>query len=432
MKTPRSSALFVLIAASGAAAALSPSENASRLALLDRDSDQQISRDEVLLGLLNFQKEGKIDFSLPLDASRSRAAIERLPGPERLLILEVMFPEFEQRRGVKEYYRFDELDAAYDFRLPAVAGPVNEQPLPAELKPSFLLRRNLEKMPAGLAAPDTTGTELKKADKLIASGAMFSWGWASGGERQVLAEGLFAYEKPFSDHWAPGTLGRWLFALGFHRVNFIGESEKPSQASPRFADETSLLAPSITYESGIDWPHSGGFAPGIVRGNLLATTDWDFESMIPTLELELTILHGRAGLGSFNTKSPHLAWRLDFVLHADAGHVANDGKWTKHVEGDTFAHIGPKVGLKLRPFPNSAFSEKTPVVIDLSWSQYEKLTSNSKLVRNASAEISWFLRKPGKGPSEPGVALTVAYKNLKNVENKKDDDSVISGIAVGF
>jgi len=419
--------LLMVIALPVAAATLAPEENARRLTQIDRDQNQKISSHEVLLGLLNVYKGGKIDFSLPLDVSAIPEAIARLPAGERDFILDILLPDFQQRRGTKEDYEFSEVDGERDFKLPEIKAAL---PPVEKLETRFLLRRNFDKMPAGPAAEDTIQADMQKTEKLVASGALFSYGRASGGDEQISAEGLFAYEQPFSDHWAPGTLGRLLYSVGFQRINFIG-GKKPSAASPRFSDETSYLAPAITYESGLDWPKFSTFSPAILRANVLYITDWDFESQIPQIEVELSFVNGAFGLGSYK-QTDHLWWRGDFTLHADGGYVVKDGEWTKHEEGDGFAHLGPKVSIKLRPFPKADFMIKTPVVVDLSWLQYEKLTSDSKRVRDVSAEISWLLSKPGKSISEPAIALTVEYKNLKNVENKKEDDSIISGFSIGY
>jgi hypothetical protein len=71
-------------------------------------------------------------------------------------------------------------------------------------------------------------------------------------------------------------------------------------------------------------------------------------------------------------------------------------------------------------------------VFDVSWSAYAKLNNKSKFVRSVSVESAWYLRLPSESGGNVGVALTLSYVNNHNVENQQDDDSLISGISVGF
>lgn len=190
-----------------------------------------------------------------------------------------------------------------------------------------------------------------------------------------------------------------------------------------------------TYESLINFPMFGSFEGSGLRLNALWKTDWDFESQIPTAELEWTPYNGKLGLGSYNTKLDALWWRLEPVLHADFGHVLEDGDWVKSQENDTFAHVGPKITANLIPLPLISIFLTNPLLFTVSYSQYVALTSESNEARAFTAEVSWFIRKPGSGaigPIDPGIALTLSYRDYDDVENQQDDDSLIIGISVGF
>jgi hypothetical protein len=130
-----------------------------------------------------------------------------------------------------------------------------------------------------------------------------------------------------------------------------------------------------------------------------------------------------------------LWWRLDPAIHLDGGHVASDGEWTKSRQSATFGHVGPKLALTLMPFPKASFLQENPIVIKGSFSQYEGLSAHSNEMRAVTADISWYLRKPGSGklgPVDPGIALTLSYRNYDDVENQQSDNVLILGLAFGF
>ena len=196
------------------------------------------------------------------------------------------------------------------------------------------------------------------------------------------------------------------------------------------------MAFGVTSEALLNWPQGiGGFTGSSLRLNALWKTDWDVESHIPTAELEWTFYNGHLGIGSFNTVCDLLYWRFDAAVHVDGGYVAADGQWTKSHQGDTFGHIGPKVGLSIMPFPLARIFQDNPLVLSMAFAQYERFTDESKEVRRATADAAWYLRKPKSGPIgpfDPGIALTLSYRHFHNVENEQNDDSLILGLAIGL
>jgi len=257
------------------------------------------------------------------------------------------------------------------------------------------------------------------------------------GADEWLAQGVLAYAMPLKEDNQKGSglprLSRSLASLEFSRIHFEGEG-KPKESSPRFLSEDSLLNAGYSYETLVNWPQCGEFTSSVLRVNALWKTDFDFESHFPTGEAEWTFHNGEWGLGSFNyTYSNYIWFRFNAMIHADGGYVVEDGKWTKSVRGDAFAHIGPQIGVTFMLLPTSCVFKDNPLVLSASYGQFFRMTSQAKEIKEFTADMSWYIRKPGGGgPTDPGLALTLSYRDLKNVENKSDDNSLIAGIAVGF
>jgi len=426
------------MAATMAFADLTPEENAARLRQIDRNGDGVLEPDEVDLGIWNRATGGKVDLKMPPTVEQvSRASATNA-------VFKLLRHEFENDHGRKERYSFDELKADVDFRLPKPDKAGGGAPQPGGKPPTeapktrFLLRRSLDKAPL-LFDTDKSGTAMAQdAEKLAGEGALFSYGHAfNTGADEWLAQGVLAYEIPFEGGpFGKTSIGRWLPSLEFSRVDF-GGSGKPKGASPRFKDEDNVANFRVSYEGLLNWPQGvAGFTGSSLRLTALWKTDWDFQSQIPTTEAEWTFYDGQFGLGSFDTITSDYIWfRFDATVHADAGYVLEDGKWTKSNKGDTFAHLGPKIGVTLIPFPNVSALKSNPIVLSVSVGEFFDLTKQSKEIRAITADMSWYLRKPGSGalgPIDPGVALTLAFRNYRNVENQTDDNSLLLGIAVGF
>lgn len=421
----------VALASYGAAG---DSDSDARLKVLDRNRDGKLQTAEIDLGILNVMKEGKIDFSLPLSTDAMKETITAMSPSERHTFT-LNRALFNRVHGEHDEYEFSKIDAQKEFLLPAPKKP--DQPPTDKLPPKVVIRRNLEKMPPGFALADPVTEDLKKnPDKLNAAGALFSFGQANSGAKEVIIEGLVSYEVPSVRTSASGEFtayDRDIFSVGFNRVQFKGD-EVPTAVSPRFKKESNFAQFGYTRERALSWPRSAasGSTGSALRVNLLFTTDWSFDSQIPSVELEWSPFNGRFGLNQYNTLSDRLWWQIAATIHADYGWVRADGNWTKSTAGDTFAHVGPKLGAKLQPFPLSEAMRDHPLTFDVSFAQYEKLTDDAKLVRNFSATLAWFITKPGKGLLNPGVAFILNYQNLKNVENKTDDDTWFAGLAFGY
>jgi len=427
----------VLVTTMALAADLTPQENAARLRQIDRNNDGVLQSDEVDLGLWYRATGGKFDLKMP-------PTVEQVANASaNNAIFKLLRYEFETDHGKKEKYSFDEVKADLDFRLPKSEKP-DSGPLPGGPKPPaegtktrFLLRRSLDKAPLLFDTDKSPATMAQGADKLASEGALFSYGHAfNNGNDEWLAQGLLAYEIPFEGGlFGKTNIGRWLLSMEFSRVDF-GGSGKPNNTSPRFKSEDNVANFGATYEALVNWPQGvAGFKGSSLRLNALWKTDWDFESQIPTAEVEWTFYNGSLGFGSFNMKNDYIWFRFAPTIHGDVGYVLEDGKWTKSVKGDTFAHIGPKIGVTLIPFPTASVFKGNPIVLAASFSEFIDITKQSKEIRAFTADISWYLRKPGSGsigPVDPGMALTLSFRNYRNVENQTDDNSLLLGFAVGF
>lgn len=425
-------------------AELSPAENAARLRQLDRNKDGVLEADEVDLGLWYRANQGKIDLKNP------PAAEDIALKAKKNAVFQLLRAEFDADHGNKPSYPFEELRADVDFRLPKAPAVPKEPSGPSSgigtgpITPPgrFLLRRSLDQIPATFSDTDVSATASGTgADKLADQGALFSYGrHFPTSTDEWIAEGVLAYEQPFNGGlFGPTSIGRWLFSLGFSRVDFSGDISKvvPKKLSMQFrSGESNLAQLGATYESLVNWPQGIlGFTGSSLRFNALWKTDWDFESSIPTGELEWTFYNGKVGLGSFNTEWDLLWWRIDASVHTDGGHVASDGKWTKSIQGDTFGHIGPKLSLTIMPFPRAPMLRENPIVIKASFAQYEGFTDESREIRAVTADCAWYLRKPGSGRIgivDPGIALTLSYRNYDDVENQQADNTLILGLAIAF
>jgi hypothetical protein len=418
-----------------AMADLTPQENSARLRQIDRNNDGFLQPDEVDLGLWYRASGGKVDLKMPPTVDQVANA------SANNAIFKLLRYEFETDHGKKDKYSFDEIKADFDFRLPKSESPLpggETKPIPKEPKSSILLRRSLDKTPLLFDTDKSSALMTQGADKLASEGALFSYGHAfNNGADEWLAQGLLAYEIPFEGGlFGKTSIGRWLLSMEFSRVDF-GGSGKPSNTSPRFKSEDNVANFGATYEALVNWPQGvAGFTGSSLRLNALWKTDWDFESQIPTAEVEWTLYNGSLGFGSINTTTSEYVWfRVDPTIHGDAGYVFEDGKWTKSIKGDTFGHIGPKIGVMLIPFPKVTVFKDNPIVLAASFGEFIDITKQSKEIRAVTADISWYIRRPGSGligPVDPGVALTFSFRNFRNVENQTDDNSLLLAFAVGF
>jgi len=436
MKSLISGIIFSMtfISMAAMAADLTPQENKTRLSQIDRNNDGFLQPDEVDLGLWYRASGGKFDLKTPPTADQVAKASANNP------IFILLKHEFESDHGKKDKYSFDEVKADVDFRLPKSENPVPDgkpKPPADELKSKILLRRSLDKIPAFSDQDKSAVAMTQSADKLASEGALFSYGYAFNTDAEEwLAQGVLAYEIPFQGGlFGKTSIGHGLLFMEFSRIDFGGNG-KPKDASPRFQTEDNVANFGATYAALVNWPQGiANFTGSSLKFNVLWKTDWDFESEIPTAEAEWTFYNGDLGFGSFNDKNDYIWFRVDPTIHGDGGYVREDGKWTKSVKGDTFIHIGPKIGVTLIPLPKVSVFKDNPVVITAGFNEFFNITTQAKEVRAFTADISWYLRKPGSGQIwlvDPGMALTLSFRNFKNVENQTDDNSLLLGLAIGF
>ena len=436
----------VFLSFSSAEAKLPPAENAARLRQLHPGKDAVLTTSDVHVGLLYKAKGDANALKLrPADAQLDEAF-------KKDAVLNLLLIKFVKKYGLRATYPFEEVDAEEDFNLPpappssSTSGPTPTPVMP-ESKPHIFVRRSITKLPPGVGKDDT-GDEMKKtAKKLADNGAFFSYGRQFDlGVDQWTAEGVVALEENF--YWVPfgrpdfATITRFLSFVEFSRVDIGGDFaslEKKlhrPKISKSFANsESNALNLGLGLEQNIPWPVVGPFDGSIASIKFVERSDFDFQSQIPTGEFEWMPTAGLLGIGSFNTLSDALWWKTDIALHIDFGHVASDGRWTVSHQGDTFAHIGLKASVSIMPFPKWDFFQKKPLVITGNFAQYERLTAQSKEVRVAGADASFYLRPPPTHPNEvfdAAVALTVSYKNYRNAENELDDNVIIIGLGIGF
>ena len=430
---------------SSASAKLPSTENAARLRQIHSGAGTSLTTSDVYFGLWYKGKSATANLKLRPTDSQLEDAFKKDN------VLNLLLATFVKRHGLKPSYSFDEVDAEVDFGLPPAPPPevvrAPGTPLVPESKPHIFLRRSITKLPPGVGK-DTAGDDMKKAAQKVAdNGAFFSYGRQFNlGVDQWTAEGVIALQQNF--YWVPfnepsfATVSRLLSFVEFSRIDIGGDVAKilqtlhRSKISKSFANsESNALNLGIGVEQNIPWPTFGVFDGSIASIKFVERTDFDFQSQIPTAEFEWMPTSGLLGMGSFNTLSSFLWWKTDMALHIDFGHVASDGRWTVSHQGDTFAHIGPKVSVSLMPFPTWSFFQKKPLVITGNFAQYERLSDQAKEVRMVGADASFYLRPPPANPNpvfDPAVALTVSYKNFRNAENELDDNVIIIGLSIGF
>jgi hypothetical protein len=426
-------------------AKLPPAENSSRLKQVHPGTDSVLTTSDVYFGLYYKGKGDAANLKLRPTDAQLEEAFKKDP------VLNLLLTKFVKKYGLHATYAFDQVDAEEDFNLPpapaATAARPSVTPSVPESKPHIFVRRSITKLPPGVGK-DTTADDMKKsAQKLADNGAFFSYGRQFDlGVDQWTAEGVVALEQNF--YWVPfgepsfATISRLISFVEFSRIDIGGDVadikkklQRP-KISKLFANsESNALNLGLGLEQNIQWPTFGPFDGSIASIRFVERTDFDFQSQIPTGEFEWMPTAGLLGMGSFNTLSNALWWKTDLALHIDFGHVASDGRWTVSSQGSTFAHIGPKASVSIMPFPTWSFFQKKPLVITGNFAQYERLTGQSKEVRIAGADASFYLRPPPMHPNEtfdPAVALTVSYKNFRNAENELDDNVIILGLGIGF
>lgn len=399
---------------------------------LDTDKSQELEIKEVNAGILIGAFPGQFSLTVP----PSEQDIKTLANHPQVA---TRVQSFFQRHSLKPSYTKEEIDVQRDFGITNRDGP---EPKATASKSRIVLRRDRDSIPSAFAEKDETGNDLKKkAKSLLEKGALFSYGRDfETSTDQWNTEGVLAWLMPSrGENLGVPALNSWLFFAQWERIDLGGDIERDTESlggiSPSFKKEQSnSLMVGVETRQQVNFPQIPGVLAGfIAKTTFIYHTDFDLQSSIPTLEFELIPFGGKLGFGSFQTEYDAVYWRFTPALHFDAGHVAKDGEWTVSKEGDTFAHIGPKIILDLIPFPKQPFVEKMPIVFIIAVTKLAALTDDSRDAHEYTAEASIYLRKASAArPLDPNIALSIALKRLDDIENKKNDDSLVVGLAVGF
>lgn len=346
---------------------------------------------------------------------------------------------FFQRHPLKPAYELAEIDPQRDLgfdrmpREPKITETAGE--------PRVVLRRTRDDIPKAFVEDETKKDLIKNAKGVIGKGALFSYSRDfETSTDQWATEGVLAWVVPsVGRNFDLPSLNSWLFFGQWERVDLGGDIERDAKTrggiSPSFkSKESNSLMLGVETRQQINFPQIPGVLAGfIVKAAGQFHTDFDFQSAIPTFEFEAIPVGGNLGLGSYQTKWDALYWRLTPAFHFDLGHVSSDGEWTKSKQNTTFAHVGPKILLELMPFPKNPFVTKMPVIFTISVLKLAALTDDSMDAHEYTVDASIYLRKASTDhPFDPNVALSIALKRIDDIENKKDDDSLTLGLAVGF
>jgi hypothetical protein len=426
--------MLILVVAMGGHAGASETQNAIILNALDADGSGELEIKEINAAILIGAFPSRFSLNSPPNAKEMDELANTAPAPARV-------QSFFQRHPLKSSYKLSEVNAQIDFGLGTSSLEIKSVTETAG-KPRIVLRRDRDAVPTAFAEEDETGDDLtKKTKSLLDKGALFSYGRDfETSTDQWNTEGILAWVIPtLGTNCGLPALNSWMFFAQWERIDLGGDIERDTETlgglSPRFqTEESNSLMFGVETRQQINFPQIPGVLAGfIAKSAFTYHTDFDLQSSIPTFEFELIPIGGKLGFGSFQTQYDAVYWRFTPALYFDVGHVAKDGEWTVSKEGDTFAHIGPKITLDLMPFPKQPFVEKMPIVFTISVTKLAALTDDSRDAHEYTAEASIYLRKASAAsPLDPNIALSIALKRVDDMENKKNDDSLIVGLAVGF
>jgi hypothetical protein len=429
----RNSWVLVLLAAANVAWGASALDNTLILNALDADGSGKLEISEINNGFIIAAFPDRFGLQSPPTDKDTEA----LASSSKVA---AQVQKFFAKHTLKPAYKFAEIDAQdLGLGIENVRGPnISPTPLPTRI----VLRRNRDAIPSAFAEEDAAGKEIAKKPKgLLDKGAFFSYGRDfETSTDQWTTEGILAWVSPsWGTNFDLPSLNSWLLFAQWERVDLGGDVVRDTKTrggiSPSFkSKESNSLMFGAETRQQINFPGSKGYLEGfIVKAAVYYHTDFDFQSSIPTLEFDAIPIAGKLGLGSYQTDCDVLYWRATAALHFDVGHVAGDGKWTVSKQGTTFAHVGPKIVLELMPFPKQPLVAKMPVIFTIGITKLGALTDDSRDAHEYTADASIYLRKAStERPFDPNVALSIVLKRVDDIENKKNDDSLIAGVAVGF
>jgi hypothetical protein len=420
----------LLAACAGQALGATPIENAVILNALDANGSGKLEISEIRAGFVIAAYPDRFSVRMP-PTEKDTEALADSPA------VKSQVQKFFAQHSLKSAYTFGEVKAS-DMGL----SMANDKRLERVIPPARLvLRRNRDAVPSPFAETDETEKGFAKPKGLLDKGALFSYGrdFATSTD-QWTTEGVLAWTLPSVGHnFGHDSLNSWLFFAQWERVDLGGDVARDTKTlggiSPSFkTKETNSLMFGVETRQQVNFPGLPDYFPGfIAKAAAYYHTDFDFQSAIPTVELDLIPVAGKLGLGSYEQDCDALYWRITASLHFDVGHVASDGRWTVSKQGTTFAHVGPKIILELMPFPKQPLVAKMPVIFTLGITKLAALTDDSRDAHEYTADASIYLRKGStEHPFDPNVAFSITLKRIDDIENKKNDDSLIAGLAVGF
>jgi len=406
--------------------------NEDLLRQLDFNHNQTLDDVEIKAGLKYKLSGGTLDVTKISAADISGADVER------------MWFDFKLKHGTKSRYVFSEVDSKRDFGLTKIFTPgstaeeVNRQPFIR--KTDFKVRRDKDDLKRDITDPDIQG-------------ALFSYGRNfNTNNDQWIARGIIDYDYSIYNNTGEGTFDSAHLQLNteFNRVT-TGGPVRETAPNPSFeSDEINSLVFGANLHMLLNGPPQGDpLAPGapaiFYQGTIIDLngewrTDFDFNSSIPMVALDIAPVISGIGMKSLYQRIPWLFFRWSLGLHVEGGKVSRTGVATSLPVDTTIGRIGPHVTLDLVPFPDALDSR---LVFTASFFQYEPFTANAQESRLFKAAASYYFLVPTSAveqatPTGPKtvrdvrVALTLEYTNGEVPDKTPRDNTLILGLGVAF
>lgn len=406
--------------------------NEELLKQLDFNRNGALEDIEIKAGLKYKLSGGTLDVTKISAADISGAAVQR------------MWFNFTLNHGTKQRYAFSEVDSKRDFGLTKVftSGPTAEEvnSQPTIRKSEFKIRRDKDDL-----KKDITDADIK--------GALFSYGRNFNTDNdQWIARGILDYDYTVYNNTAGGAFDSAHLELTseFNRVSTGGEvretAPNPSFESKEinslvFGANLHMLFKRANPGDPLDPSTPANFYAGTVidlSGEW--RTDFDFNTSVPMVTLDIAPIFSGIGMQSLNQKISWLFFRWSLALHIEGGKVSRTGPGTSLPMDTTIGRIGPHVTLDLLPFPDLFDSR---LVLGLSFFQYEPFTANAQESRLLKASASYYFFVPTAaveqekptGPKtlrDARVALTLEYTNGEVPDKTPRDNTLILGVGFAF